>query len=147
MWCKSLFLLTPGFPQSKFNIVLQSLGKGRMMLLDKFQAQLHKLFFSWEGRKIKWFNGIGTACFSLGRAAMGRHIVSKAKRNLGSSFTSSCFCFCRCCRHQSSTCPVGSSLSEHHDCLYVSRWVNSIYGETQIFYKTEWQLSLGLLGF
>jgi hypothetical protein len=31
--------------------------------------------------------------------------------------------------------------------LYVSRWVNSIYGETQIFYKTEWQLSLGLLGF
>lgn len=58
---KNVLLLSTAFLQSKFNIVFQSLGKGRMLLLDKFQQQLHKLFFSQEGRKTKQFRGMGTA--------------------------------------------------------------------------------------
>lgn len=58
---KNLVLLTAVFPQSKFNIIFQSLGKGRKWLLDKFQQQLHKLFFSREERKIKQFGGMGMA--------------------------------------------------------------------------------------
>lgn len=68
---QSLYSSLPQSFPTKFNIIFQSLGKGRMVLLDRFQVQLHKLFFSWEGREVKQSRGMGMVQFFTGQGCYG----------------------------------------------------------------------------